>query len=150
MTVSHSEGIRNFKSRSSAIPRAMLHRFLVERLKNNNNIIELLKILRLRILYFSLSGDILHSKLTRIKDNQSQRPIHLPVDLKMQRNENCLRMLRNRLHTLFIRVFIQHGRLHGRKEAMARVSVTRRKETSMRMRKRINLWMKRANAYIYA
>lgn len=142
MTVSHSEGIRNFKSRSSAIPRAMLHRFLVERLKNNNNIIELLKslkILRLRILYFSLSGDILHSKLKRIKDNQSQRPIHLPVDLKMQRNENCLRMLRNRLHTLFIRVFIQHGRLHGRKEAMARVSVTRRKETSMRMRKRINL-----------
>lgn len=139
MTVSHSEGIRNFKSRSSAIPRAMLHRFLVERLKNNNNIIELLKILRLRILYFSLSGDILHSKLTRIKDNQSQRPIHLPVDLKMQRNENCLRMLRNRLHTLFIRVFIQHGRLHGKKEAMARVSVTRRKETSMRMRKRINL-----------
>lgn len=137
MTVSHSEGIRNFKSRSSAIPRAMLHRFLVERLKNNNNIIELLKILRLRILYFSLSGDILHSKLTRIKDNQS--PIHLPVDLKMQRNENCLRMLRNRLHTLFIRVFIQHGRLDGRKEAMARVSVTRRKETSMRMRKRINL-----------
>lgn len=142
MTVSHSEGIRNFKFRSSAIPRAMLHRFLVERLKNNNNIIELLKsfkILRLRILYFSLLGDILYSKLTRIKDNQSQRPIHLPVDLKMQRNENCLRMLRNRLHTLFIRVFIQHGRLDGRKEAMARVSVTRRKETSMRMRKRINL-----------